>query len=94
MAGIPINKDIVNQRAGYLVKTLRDTLAEITRTKLILDGLGDEGMIALGFTQTEADLIQAAFFDLDKVRQVANGQAEQVGANDFFWNAKHLTGIE
>lgn len=94
MAGIPITKDIVNSRVGYLTKQLRDTLNEITRTKAIFDDLGDDGLTALGFTLTEAQLIRAAFFDLDKVRQVATGQAQQVGNNDFFWNAKHLTGIE
>lgn len=94
MAGIPVNKDIINGRAGYLVKTLRDTLAEVGRLKAYFDSVGTPGLTGLGFTTDEAALLGSAFGDLDKVRRIANGQDTQAEASDFFFWAKRLTGIE
>ena len=43
-------------------------------------------------TQAQVDLIYTALTDQDTLRKVANGQATQSPANDFFFNARKLWG--
>lgn len=94
MAGIPITKDIINSRVGYLTKTLRDTFTEIARVTQFLDDTSDADLVTMGFSQGEVTLIKAAFTDLNKLGRIASAQDTQPAANDFYWNAKRLTGIE
>ena len=95
MAGIPISKDIINARVGYLAKTLRDTFSEIERVNSYLaDDDNTAALTAMGFSQDELTLVRAAFADLAKLSRVARAQDIQAQPNDYYWNAKHLTGIE
>jgi hypothetical protein len=93
MAGYPITKDIINSRAGYLVKTLDDTLDGIVTLSDYLDGNSADDL-GLGFTPEEVTLLRAAFTALAKLSDIAHGQDVQAQASDFFFDAKQLTGLD
>ena len=93
MVGFSTNKDSVDARAGQLALTLRDTLAQIVIFKAWLDTQTDTQLIALGYEQPDVDLLRSSYVDLSRLSDVAHAQATQPGASDFFWNAKHLTGL-
>jgi hypothetical protein len=38
-------------------------------------------------------LLRASLIDLDNLYKVAHGQQQQIGNNDFFFNAQHLFGV-
>jgi hypothetical protein len=92
-AGFPIDKGTVDQRVASIAWQLRNTFNEVSLIKAWVDGKTDAELIALGYTQAEADLIQAAYTDLDNLRKVATGQ-QATGASNFFSNASKLLGIQ
>lgn len=100
MAGYPVNKNVIDSRAGYLVKTLRDTLAQVVTLKAVLDGLSTEQLEAMGYVEdtesgvTEVSWLKSGITDLAALASVANGQGTQAQANDFFFWADRLTGVE
>jgi hypothetical protein len=54
--------------------------------------------VSLGFPIDKASIdsrtLRAAFTDLKKLWQVSHAAATQGATNDFFFNAKHLTGLQ
>jgi hypothetical protein len=50
-------------------------------------------MGTLGYTTPEDTTLRAAIADLDKLWQISHAAATQGAANDFFFNAKLLGGI-
>jgi hypothetical protein len=50
-------------------------------------------MATLGYTTPEDTTLRAAIFDLDKLWQISHAATTQTPANDFFYNAKLLGGI-
>ena len=95
--GYPINKNVIDSRAGYLVKTLRDTLAGIETMKGRLDALTTQQLVDMGYdeaTLQEVSVLKSAFTDLANLALVANGQGTQAQVNDFFFWADRLTGVE
>jgi hypothetical protein len=92
--GFPVDKNTIDQRVAAIAWQLRNTFNEVAIIKTWIDGKTDAELIALGYSQAEADLIQAAYTDLDNLRKVATGQQQQVGTNDFFFNAKKLLGLQ
>lgn len=93
MLGFPTNKIDVDSRAGQLALTLRDVFVEIVTFKAWLDTQTDAQLIALGYEQAEVTLLRAAYTDLVNLNNIAHAQDTQPAASDFFWNAKHLTGL-
>lgn len=91
--GFPTDKPNIDGRVGHLAVTVCDSLAEVSRIKAWLDGRTDAELIALGYTQPEVTALKSAFTDLDKLSKIATGQATQAEANDFFFWARHLTGL-
>lgn len=93
--GFAVAKTDVDQRAGGLVQQLWQVLDDIRRQKLWLDDAAhnDAFLTGLGYSAGEISTLRAAFTDLDKLRQVAHAAATQAAVNDFFFNAKNLTGV-
>ena len=86
------DKLAIDSTAGQLVFDVREALRKVGEFKLLLDGLDDATLTAKGYTSGDISVLRAGIFDLDKLRQVAVGQAQQVGNNNFFFNAGKLTG--
>jgi hypothetical protein len=93
MLGFPTNKIDVDSRAGQLALTLRDTFVQVVTFKAWLDTQTDAQLIGLGYVQAEVNLLRAAYVDLTNLNNIAHAQGTQPAASDFFFNAKHLTGL-
>lgn len=93
MLGFPTNKLDVDSRAGQLALTLRDTFVQVVTFKAWLDTQTDAQLVTLGYAQAEVTLLRAAYVDLTNLNNIAHAQGTQPAASDFFWNAKHLTGL-
>ena len=95
--GFPFGLNEINQRAGQLVVGLRDNFADIVIFNAKLVSLADAyftGTVptGLGMSSTGLTLLRNSFIDLSNLSKVAHGTAQQVGNNDFFFNANNLTG--
>jgi hypothetical protein len=97
MPGYPVSRNEIDQQFGRAVTDLRDALA---RCSALNDQLTGDTLTAavLGaldqpYTAGEITLIQASFGDLAGLFRIAHGQQQQVGNNDFFFSARHLTGV-
>jgi hypothetical protein len=92
--GLSSDKATIDGRSGNIVWQLRELLDEVQTFKAFLDGKQDTDLTALGYSSAEVTLLRASFTDLDKLRQIAHAQATQSPANDFFFNAGKLTGVQ
>lgn len=95
--GFPTDKNTVDQRVASLAWQLRSTFDQIAIVKVWLDGqtdtqLGTSG--GIGYSAAEITTLRAAYTDLDNLRKVAHAQATQPAANDFFFNAGKLLGVQ
>ena len=95
-AGYPISKVDLDNRMGQAILAVRQSLAEIVRIKAMLDDttiLPDATLTSLGYSPSEVTQVRAAFTDLKKLSDISNNAATQPATNDFWFNAKHLTGL-
>lgn len=98
MAGLLLNPNIINQEWGTAVLNLARDLALCKGINDILNdadrmpGGGEAALEGLGFSSSDAGLIVASFGDLAALYRVSHAQQQQVGNNDFFFNAKKLLG--
>lgn len=100
MAGISFTATQLNQQAGLLVQGLWTSLEEVRKFKLWLDDSAhtDGILTASPYSVAAGDLtaIRAAFADLGGTTglyAVAHGSYVPGGTNNFFFNAKTLTGL-
>lgn len=92
--GFPVDKNTIDQRVGALAFQLRSTLDQVQIVKVWLDGKLDSDLTALGYAAGDITVLRAAYTDLDNLRKVAHAQGTQAVANDFFFNAGKLTGVQ
>ena len=92
--GLPVDKNVIDNRVGNLAWQLRDQLNAVRRVKAFLDARTVQDLQALGYSETEANVLKSAFTDLDKLARVADGDEVQEQANDFFFWASKLTGLQ
>lgn len=95
-AGYPITKIDLDNRMGQAILAARQALAEVARIKTMLDDttiLPDATLTSLGYSPAEITQLRASFTDLKKLWDISNAAATQTPANDFWFNAKHLTGL-
>lgn len=92
--GYPQGKAQIDSKAGALALTVRNTLRDIAAFKTFLDGKTDQNLLDLTYTQTEINDLRAAVTDLNKLGLIANAQATQPAASNFFFNAVKLYGVE
>ena len=94
--GYAITKIDLDNRMGNAVVTLRDALIAIVALKAELDDstiLPDATLTTLGYTAGDITTIRAAFTDLSKLNDISRAAATQASTNDFWFNAKHLCGL-
>lgn len=103
MAGLLLSQTLINQNWGLAVQNLAQALAACKGINDLLndtnrmpptgspDG-GSSALQGLGFSASDAGLIVASFGDLAALYRVSHAQQQQVGNNDFFFNAKKLLG--
>jgi hypothetical protein len=95
--GLPRDKASIDSKAGALVTTLRETLRECAAFSDLLSDTGifanDAALTALGYSAGEVTALRAAFTDLKALYNVANNNGTVLSNNNFFFNAKQLTGV-
>lgn len=94
--GYPITKVDLDNRMGAAVVTLRDAFVAILALKAELDDvtiLPDATLTTLGYLAGEITSIRASFTDLGKLDGISRGTQTQAVVNDFWFNAKHLAGL-
>lgn len=101
MAGFPLTALDINNRAGALVTGLWTSMEEVRRFKLWLDdashndaALGTSG--GVGVAAADLLVIRNSFADLGGAAglyAVAHGSFAPSGANNYFFNAKNLAGL-
>lgn len=92
--GYPINKGTLDNRAGYLVISLRQTFEGIDTYAQFLAEHDDAYLIDLGYEQEDCDLLRAAIGALAKLARVARAQDTVPAADNFFFHAKKLTALD
>lgn len=91
--GLPAGKSDFDAKLGYLALQLRDLILQVGPLKMRLDAMTDADLEALGYTETDVELIRNSIADLYLIQQVALGEATQTTAYDFRTNTQHLMGI-
>jgi hypothetical protein len=101
MPGLDFNAAALNNQAGLLVQSAWTSLEECRRFKLWLDDAihTDAILQASPYNVASGDLsvIRASFNDLGGTNglwAVARGTYTPTGANNYFFNAKKLTGLQ
>lgn len=87
----------VNNRAGALVTNLWNALNDVRQFKQWLDDSthNDTYLTALGFSNADITLLRGAFSDLggsSGLWAVSHGTYVPPGVNNFFFQAKSITG--
>jgi hypothetical protein len=98
MAGYPVTRVDLDNMMGNLIVAVRDDLRAVASFKAMLD---DTSLLTDSFLQTaplsysagDCTEIRAAFSDLAKLYDISRALATQGAANDFWFNAKHLVGL-
>ena len=94
-AGYPRARADIDQRAGTLVLTLRNTFDEIDRFQAFLAGTPDAELTAAptNYTATEIAQLKSAFVDLARLGRIYRGTEAAPNAYDFRTFAQLLTGV-
>ena len=98
LTGYPITKIDLDNRIGAAIVTLRDAFNTIASLKVLLDDASilansTGNMAALGYNGTDEATVRAAFTDMVTLYNISKGLATQPTTNDFWFNAKHLAGL-
>lgn len=94
MAGFTVDAGTINNRAGSLVVQLRQDLDAIKQFNAWLtDAATTDGYLqGVGVSAADITALRASFTDLMSLYNVSHG-VSSTGVNDFFFNARHLTGV-
>jgi hypothetical protein len=94
--GYPITKTDLDNRMGALIVNVRDALEACVLFKALLDDstiLPDATLTTLGYSAGEITQIRSAFTSLKSLRDISRATATQASTNDFWFDAKHLAGL-
>lgn len=95
--GYPVTKTDLDNTMGRLVLAVRDALYDAAnfKTRWLDDStLGNDTVLTnLGYSSGEITTIRAAFTALNNLNNISHAQGTQASANDFFFDAKKLLGI-
>jgi hypothetical protein len=97
-AGYPITKTDLDNRIGAMIVNVRDALDACVLFKALLDDstiLGGTALTAapLSYSAAEDTQIRAAFSSMKSLSDISRGLATQAITNDFWFDAKHLCGL-
>lgn len=96
--GFGVTKADIDNKAGQLIVATRDDLLTCARFCNWLQDTSiwanDAALTALGYSAGEVSTLRAAFVDMKALNTLANAGSSLGSPNDFFFNAKHLTGAQ
>ena len=94
--GYPITKTDLDNRMGALIVNVRDALEACVLFKALLDDstiLPDATLTTLGYSGAEITQLRAAFSAMKTLRDISRASATQASTNDFWFDAKHVAGL-
>lgn len=94
--GYPINKTDLDNLMGRLVVSLRDDFVAVANFKVLLDDttvLPDAVLTSLGYSGGEITQLRASFTSLNNLYNVSKNNGTVPSNNDFWFDAKHLAGL-
>lgn len=93
--GLPKARADVDDRAGSLAISLRNTFESIDQFKLFLDAMPDAELTTppYNYTTQEVAYLKSAYNDLAKLGRIYRGELDQSPPYDFTTFAKYLTGV-
>jgi hypothetical protein len=97
MAGYEFTKSALDGRMGRAVIALQVAFDEIEQIELLLQDssrASDSILLALGYVPAEINTARAAFGALVNLDKIGHAQMPQPEENDFWWDAKNLTGVQ
>lgn len=83
----------VNMRAGRVAKALHEAFEDVTLMQDFFQTWNDSELAGYGLSQTDIDLLRAAFNDLDLLRQIYRGQQPLAVPQNFRSNARKIWGF-
>lgn len=93
--GFPLSKNDIDTKIGLEIGAVWNSLAAINIRNVWLNDASHNlaALSVLGYSASEDATMRAAVADLNKLWQISHAAATQSSANDFFFNAKLLGGI-
>lgn len=100
--GLTLTKADMDQRVAGVVLSLRDALRRCSEMNALLNDTtiiaNDAALTTMGYSSQEITWLRGSFTDLGgtgvSLYRIAIGAVAGPGSpNDFFFNAKHLTGV-
>lgn len=96
-AGYAFTKLDLDNNMGRLIVSARNALvdAALFKTKLLDDTtiLPDATLTTLGYVSAEITQIRASFSAMNNLYLISTAAATQPSTNDFWFDAKHLAGL-
>jgi len=90
--GYPTTKNDIDSAAGGLAVDVRNVMQAAKNFRLMVNGLTDPALEALGYTVDDIARLRSGSLDFDKLADVYLGAATQTPAYDFRTFAKFWLG--
>jgi hypothetical protein len=103
MPGFATNRAALDNRMGQVIVGLQQAFAAVEAVSVMLNDprritdellTGDPAGGGFGYTADEVTQIRAAFAALSSLNRISHAQAAQPQTNDFWWDARGLTGVQ
>lgn len=99
--GLTLTKADLDNRAASIILGLRDNLRRASEFSALLNDTtiiaNDAALTTMGYSSQEITWLRGAFTDLggtgNSLYRIATAQATLSSVNDFWFSAKHLTGV-
>jgi hypothetical protein len=94
-AGLSLNRDDIDQRAGLLAVTLRNAFDEVDRFAAFLNATPDNQLQTppQSYSAAEVAQLKSAFADMSRLGRVYRGVESSGDVYDFRTFAKQLMGV-
>lgn len=85
----------VQTELGMIAREVHQAMRRVEGGQDFLQSMNDQELLAPPFSLSQADInaLRAAFTDLDKLRQIYRGQAEQTPTYNFRQNVRKIFGL-
>ena len=94
VVGFEVTKTDLDRRMGGSVIALREAFVQIARVQEYLGRMTEGDLTEMGYSAEEIALIKSSFSSLTTLKDVAEGKKAQPEADNFFFWASRLTGLE
>lgn len=91
--GLPATKQEIDSRSGDIARSFQRSFDDVLTMQSYLQATANADLVALGYTDTEVNVLKSAFSDLAQLGTIFVGQAALAQAKDFRTFARQLWGV-